>query len=405
MSTTGFDLNDMEEIESEKLPDLLLKDPLPTVAEMIRDRIRLTGYDAQEHWTEEHTNMVESDYQPEQSNRALIAYLHPRAGLQIEFSYPTMRVPEVAYFIKNAKLLDEGPLTNENFEVMVQHGTVGGRGIESLLRLMVGVYAPTFFANTSWPDSIKNDFSLQLHRFMSSLTDTRWKMEGKTVLYVPTEGMDLEPDVASKDKDLVNRLEMIMIHWTRQIKEVLSSQNAFEDQESSGPLEEIDFWKNRCDDLSGISKQLDKRGVKHITCVLEAASSSYVPAFMKLATEIKANTTQALSNLKFLSSLKEQCHDLADARPKDIPPMLPRLINRIRMIWVNSEYYNTREAVTSMFRKLSNEIIRRCCREVSLDKIFDGFITTSVNSLNDCINCCESYKDVYNRVSLGKCLL
>ena len=219
------------------------------------------------------------------------------------------------------------------------------------------------------------------------------------MLYVPTEGMDLEPEVASKDKDLVNRLEMIMIHWTRQIKEVLSSQNAFEDQESSGPLEEIDFWKNRCDDLSGISKQLDKRGVKHITSVLEAASSSYVPAFMKLATEIKANTTQALSNLKFLSSLKEHCHELADARPKDIPPMLPRLINRIRMIWVNSEYYNTREAVTSMFRKLSNEIIRRCCKEVSLDKIFDGFITTSVNSLNDCINCCEAYKDVYNRVS------
>ena len=42
-----------------------------------------------------------------------------------------------------------------------------------------------------------------------------------------------------------------MIHWTRQIKEVLSAQEALETAESSGPLEEIDFWNNRCIDLSG----------------------------------------------------------------------------------------------------------------------------------------------------------
>ena len=36
-----------------------------------------------------------------------------------------------------------------------------------------------------------------------------------------------------------------MIHWTRQIKEVLSSQDNFEMSENSGPLEEIEFWKNR----------------------------------------------------------------------------------------------------------------------------------------------------------------
>ncbi len=51
-----------------------------------------------------------------------------------------------------------------------------------------------------------------------------------------------------------------MIHWTRQIKEVLSSQDALQTAENAGPLEEIDFWKNRCADLSGISDQLDKRG-------------------------------------------------------------------------------------------------------------------------------------------------
>lgn len=75
----------------------------------------------------------------------------------------------------------------------------------------------------------------------------------------------------------------MIIHWTRQIKEVLSSQDTFQLSEGSGPLEEIQFWSNRCDDLSGITLQLDKPGVKKVllcTCcsqlvVLNRATSSY----------------------------------------------------------------------------------------------------------------------------------
>ena len=54
---------------------------------------------------------------------------------------------------------------------------------------------------------IKNDFSAQLHKFLANLTDTRWKLEGKTVLYIPTEGLKLKFEEAAKNKDLVQRLE------------------------------------------------------------------------------------------------------------------------------------------------------------------------------------------------------
>jgi len=78
---------------------------------------------------------------------------------------------------------------------------------QSLLRQMMGIYAPIFFENKTWPDSIKNDFSAQLHKFLASLTDTRWKMEGKTVLYIPGEGLKMTPELAARDKDLIQRLE------------------------------------------------------------------------------------------------------------------------------------------------------------------------------------------------------
>eukprot|EP00914_Ancora_sagittata_P030661 GHVO01061588.1.p2 GENE.GHVO01061588.1~~GHVO01061588.1.p2 ORF type:complete len:100 (-),score=3.27 GHVO01061588.1:287-586(-) len=64
---------------------------------------------------------------------------------------------------------------------------------------------------------------------------------------------------------------------------------------------------------------------------------------------------QALSNLKFLMVLKDPCHDLADGHPKDIPPMLPKILNLIRIIWVNSEFYKTRERLTGILRKVNHQ--------------------------------------------------
>jgi len=46
-----------------------------------------------------------------------------------------------------------------------------------------------------------------MHRFLASLTDTTWKMEGVTVLYIPKEGTDVPIEEAAKNKDLIQRLE------------------------------------------------------------------------------------------------------------------------------------------------------------------------------------------------------
>jgi len=67
---------------------------------------------------------------------------------------------------------------------------------------------------------------------------------------------------------------------------------------------------------------------------------------------VQDGSYQAQSNLKFLSVLKDPCLELADAHPKDIPPMLPKILHLIRMIWVNSEFYNTKERLTGILRKV-----------------------------------------------------
>ncbi|XP_047688045.1 dynein axonemal heavy chain 2 isoform X1 [Prionailurus viverrinus] len=366
-----------------------LPEPEADVKPLFLSRAVLTGLAGAE-WTAEHDAGLEH-FARDPSEPILTIFIDPCVGLTLELGMPVQTQNQIVYFIRQAPV----PITPENFEATVQFGTVRGSYIPALLRLLSGVFAPQIFANATWPESIRNHFASHLHRFLACLTDTRYKLEGHTVLYIPAEAMNMEPEVVVKDKELVQRLETSMIHWTRQIKEVLSAQESVEIGENLGPLEEVEFWRNRCMDLSGISKQLVKEGVKHIESILHLAKSSYLTPFMKLAQQIQDGFQQAQSNLTFLSILKEPYQELAYMQPKDIPSKLPKLISLIRIIWVNSPHYNTRERLTSLFRKMSNEIIRLCCHAISLDRIFEGYVTSSKEDLQGCISCCQAWKDHY----------
>jgi dynein heavy chain, axonemal len=78
-----------------------------------------------------------------------------------------------------------------------------------------------------------------------------------------------------------------VIYWCRQLKDVLNSQDISDLDETAGPLEEIDFWKARSQNLLGISKQLNKKSVKKITSILDLAKSSYISSFHKLSKQIE----------------------------------------------------------------------------------------------------------------------
>ncbi|XP_037663927.1 dynein heavy chain 2, axonemal isoform X3 [Choloepus didactylus] len=367
------------------------EEPQGDVKPFFLSRAMLTGL-ADAMWTEEHDAVLEHFVQ-DPSEAILTIFVDPCCGLKLDLGMPIQTQNQIVYFIRQAPV----PITPENFEATVQFGTVRGAYIPALLRLLNGVFAPQIFTNTTWPESIRNHFASHLHRFLACLTDTRYKLEGHTVLYIPMEAMNMKPEVVVKDKELVQRLETSMIHWTRQIKEVLSAQETVEIGDNLGPLEEIEYWRNRCTDLSGIGKQLVKKGVKHIEHILHLSKSSYLAPFMKLAQQIQDGSCQAQSNLTFLSILKEPYQELAFLRPKDISDKLPKLISLIRIIWVNSPHYNTRERLTSLFRKMSNEIIRLCCHAISLDRIFEGYVTSSKEDLQGCISCCHAWKDHYLR--------
>ncbi|KAH6590256.1 hypothetical protein BASA50_009516 [Batrachochytrium salamandrivorans] len=363
----------------------------PNITQMcqrVKSLISLDAYD-EEMWTSNHESLL-CDFLTSPTLTKLVVFVDEstkckQLNVQTSLPTPSSKFKDLMYFIRDSSSY-ASDLTDENFEQKVQYGCVSKNTTEGLLRLMQGVYVPMFLDNKRWPDSVRKDFNSQLHKFMAFLTDTTFQIKGHTVLYVPKEDISKQ-EGPSQVKDVIQRLESLLIHWTRQIKEVVNNQHTSETTENAGPLEEIQFWSSRCDDLSGISEQLNRTDVQRIIHALDIAKSSYIEQFHRLSNLIQEGKVQAQDNLKFLLILRESCQLLSKEEPKNISAILPNLLNCIRIIWSNSKYYNTKERLTSLMRKVSNEIIRRCCVRISLEEIFCGNVQESMCHLQDSINC------------------
>ena len=367
--------------------------------EWLRDRIIDANIGTDESEMDNEVRREAVKFLTSDRSARLMAFKSPENGsLILTESLPPRGAKEFLYFLR----ANGQPVSKENIGRVVQHGKLNGIGnesIQSLLRLMNAVYVPAVSSNTSWPDSFRKEFSGQVHKFMATLTETAYELNGNTVLYVPREDFS-DVEASTRDKDLVQRLETTLIHWTRQIKEVLTGSDASHgdsQNEDKGPLAEIEYWRSRSLDLTSISTQLGREDVKTITSVLDLAKSSYLKPFNELADQIVQGSEEAQNNLVFLQFLEDPCTKLAKAKPKEISQHLPEIVDLVRMITNLSEHYHTPERITGLLRKVSNEIILRCCEHINLKEMFEGSIEEPMAVLQQSIKSGDDWKDIYRK--------
>lgn len=293
-----------------------------------------------------------------------------------------------AYFLRS----NATHLSKDNVNREVQYGSIGGKGLTLVAfeRMMKGLVEKHVAQN--------NELTGHYHSCMAALTDTLHCLDGRTVLYCPRFDYTSVSE-AAQDKERLQIMESIVIHWRGQIKKVVSSHDSSGSSESSGPLDEIDFWKVRAQDLLGIQNQLEGENVKRIIDVLQYAKSNYINQFQSLTEQIVSRAAESNDNLKFLESVRPQCTALRTIEPQKISGILPDLLNRIRLIWSLSKYYNDDEHISGMLRKISNEIIRRFKTHIVVKDVFDGDVEYSVQRLQDAIQCGFAWKEMYHKTN------
>lgn len=152
--------------------------------------------------------------------------------------------------------------------VSAQVGVIHGSDpLQSLQTTMSTVIAPLILSGSSWPDTIRKDLHAATHKFMSALVQGVNAKQGDTVLYIPSLDTTADPAVSARDKELVQLLETCVIHATRQVKDMLNRQDDQSHSDSGGPLGEIEFWRERSEDLARIREQMDSPECCHIVKV------------------------------------------------------------------------------------------------------------------------------------------
>ncbi|CAG4949533.1 unnamed protein product [Colias eurytheme] len=230
--------------------------------------------------------------------RALILCIYFKGDkLKAASDIPLSPVYDLMYFIRQPDFVFKA----ETFHDDIVFGTFVDSVESNMIKILELVYAPYFFAIRTWPDSVKSEFCSQLHTFLAKLTDMYYKMLGLTVLYIPREGQDLSFEKASADRELVKRLEGVVVYWTHQIKSCIEDQSSVASQkELLCPSDEYDFWVYRHENLSALLYQLRNPAVKHITKILVTTHSTFIHQFQALCDEINQKIKEATSNIEFL---------------------------------------------------------------------------------------------------------
>ena len=166
--------------------------------------------------------------------------------------------------------------------------------------------------------------------------------------------------------------------------------------EDLGPLAELHYWKLRLTQLSGLADQLRARQCKTVLQVLVVANDPLVGRFQGLDTRVTDVLNEVKDNVKYLTTLEKFVEPMYAADPARMIATVPGLISAIRIMHSIARHYNTSEKMTSLFTRITNQMIL-CCRSY-LEKggsVWDQDTNAVISKLRTCQQLNQAYQAEY----------
>ncbi|XP_062857915.1 dynein axonemal heavy chain 8-like [Trichomycterus rosablanca] len=284
------------------------------------------------------------------------------------------------------------------------------KGIRDLLS---NVYIPAVCTTENWGalnqskhgEKIKQNFRDDLFHFTHFLDEMQLSIEG-TVKLTKASEIDFSRLVtfenikaAAEDADMVRRLEEILMGWHKQIEQVLTERNQIRREDDAlGPLTELEHWKRMSAKFSSIIEHIKGSECKTVVNVLHINRSKTIKLWRELDNRITDCANEAKDNVKYLSSLEKICRPLYNSDPVTMTKSIRTLITTICMIHDVSRYYNTSERMSTLFIKVTNQMVTACRAYLTnngTSSIWDQDTHDLIKKMQECICLFEEYRSCF----------
>ncbi|KAJ1563094.1 Dynein heavy chain 5, axonemal [Cladochytrium tenue] len=303
-------------------------------------------------------------------------------------------------------------VTPQNIATDVSFGVIRPNILPSLTTVVKHILLPVLRAQENWgvlqksKDESVRSFMESLERFVVDLDVAMVNLHDSVQLHARTVDLDSfkrPSDYANAihNPELVGVLEGLVTEWCKQIEQVLAeSEQMRKEADDIGPNAELAHWKARMVKFNSITDQLKSPNCKKVIGILNAVKSrALLNTWKDLDNRVTDAANESKDNVKYLYTLERFYEPLYNCDPLGMIPAIPGLINAIKMIYSISRYYNTSERMTSLFVKVTNQMITSCKEFIYKDggsKLWDQDRTELVKKLNDCMKLNEAYQRCFH---------
>nr|KAF6461745.1 dynein axonemal heavy chain 8 [Molossus molossus] len=281
--------------------------------------------------------------------------------------------------------------------------------------MLAKIFLPAILATNNWGalnqskqgESEKHIFTETINRYLLFLDGARISIEG-TVKLKKIDNVDFsklhtfeEVTVAANNSETVRQLEDVLMIWYKQIEQVLiESEQMRKEADDSGPLTELEHWKRMSAKFNYIIEQIKGPSCKAVINVLNLAHSKLLKNWRDLDARITDTANESKDNVRYLYTLEKVCQPLYNYDLVSMAHGIQNLINAIRMIHSVSRYYNTSERMTSLFIKVTNQMVtasKAYITDGGLNHVWDQETPLVLKKIKDCIFLFKEYQASFHK--------
>lgn len=287
--------------------------------------------------------------------------------------------------------------------------------LEGIRNMLQHIFLPAILATNNWGalnqskqgESEKHIFTETINRYLSFLDGARISIEG-TVMLKKVDNIDFsklhtfeEVTAAASNSEMVHQLEEVLMMWYKQIEQVLiESEQMRKEADDSGPLTELEHWKRMSAKFNYIIEQIKGSSCKAVINVLNVAHSKLLKNWRDLDARITDTANESKDNVRYLYTLEKVCQPLYNYDLVSMAHGIQNLINAIRMIHSVSRYYNTSERMTSLFIKVTNQMVTACKAYITdggTNHVWDQETPAVLKKIQDCIFLFKEYQTSFHK--------